>query len=677
MTNLNLNNAIVYDIETFPNCFTFAMEFLNSDQKAVWEISEFRDDRQYLLQFFNWLAQTQTVMIGFNNLNFDYVVCHFIWKNPNCTYQQIYQKAIEIINSFDRGFSSIWASERFAPQLDLFKMHHLDNKAKMTSLKALQINMRLPTVQDMPIENGTVLTKEQIDNQLVPYNCHDVSSTKRFAEFSADAIAFRISLCEQFGVDVLNWNDTKIGEQTVIQRLGDDLCYDRSSGRRRTRQTPRQHIYFKDIIFPYVKFSSEPFNRVLDILRSQVLSAQDFSSDDEGKPIITTKGVFTDLSATLNGVTYSYGVGGIHGSVERKRIFSGNGYRIRDIDVASLYPSIAIVNNLAPEHLGAPFVQVYSSLPKERKKWQKEKGKKCTEANALKLASNGVYGKSNSVFSPFYDPQFTMSVTINGQLLLSMLIERLVEVPTLQIIQANTDGVTYYIHDLYEKQAALICREWESITGLVLEDAEYAKMFIRDVNNYIAVGVDGSVKLKGAYWTPDPCAYHKSIAEQQPPAWHKNFSNVVSVRAAVANMIYGTDIETFIKSVTNPYDFLCGVKIQKTHKLLYGDKHQQRNTRFYISLVGESLVKLLPAKGKIGCPKKANGVSDKEYLTVMQSNGWQWDRSVCTLNKSVYQETRTEIVAGYKSKICNNIEDFDWKTINYEWYITEAKKLVI
>ena len=38
----------------------------------------------------------------------------------------------------------------------------------------------------------------------------------------------------------------------------------------------------------------------------------------------------------------------------------------------------------------------------------KEKGKKCIEANTLKLASNGVYGNSNNVYSPFYDPQFTL-----------------------------------------------------------------------------------------------------------------------------------------------------------------------------------------------------------------------------------------------------------------------------
>ena len=64
----------------------------------------------------------------------------------------------------------------------------------------------------------------------------------------------------------------------------------------------------------------------------------------------------------------------------------------------------------------------------------------------LKLALNGVYGDSNNVFSVFYDPLFTMSITLNGQLLLCLLAENLMEnVPGLKIIQCNTDGITVRI----------------------------------------------------------------------------------------------------------------------------------------------------------------------------------------------------------------------------------------
>lgn len=675
---INLSNSIVFDIETFPNAFTLAMEMLHSDTKAVWEISQYRDDRRELLQFFQYLAQTQTPMIGFNNLHFDYPVIHEFWKNPNASYQQLYAKAMQIIESQDSYSNTIWADNRFTPQIDLFKIHHFDNRAKSTSLKALQINMRSKSVVDMPVENGTVLTKEQIDNLLIPYNKHDVSSTKEFAHHSLGAIEFRNGLVERFSIDVLNWNDTKIGEQMIIKELGDDICYDRSSGRRVTRQTPRHQIALKDIIFPYVKFENPEFNRVLSYLQTQVLKADEFKGNEDGEVAqIRTKGVFTNLTANVGGLAFHYGVGGIHASLERRRIIATDEWLIRDIDVAALYPSIATKNNLAPEHLGAAFIHTYSQLPAERKKWQQQKGKKCAEANSYKLASNGAYGKSNSPFSPLYDPKFTMTITINGQMLLSMLAEKLTAIPTLTLLQANTDGITYYIHRDYEPQAAAVCREWEALTLLTLEDVDYAAMFLRDVNSYIAVGKDGSTKLKGAYWTPDPLNYHQSIADSQPPAWHKNFSNVVSVRAAVAHMVHGVDLEQFIRMSTNPFDFLCAVKIRRSDKLLWGGQEVQRNTRFFVSNQGGQLIKRLPPGGTLGQFKKANGVSDHLYTSVMRETGGAWDVRVCTKNKSCYEIRESAIMAGYNVTVCNNIEDFDFSKINYDWYLQEALKLVI
>ncbi len=675
---VNLQHAIIYDMETFPNIISLAMEQLHGEQKAVWEISQFRDDRVQLFQFLDHLIQHQIPMIGFNNIGFDYIVLHFLLQNRNATVEQIYAKSQEIFASQNKGgnFGNIiWANDRLIPQVDLFKLHHLDNKAKMTSLKYLQINMRAESVEDMPIQHGTVLTKEQIDTLLIPYNIHDVSETKRFALYSMDALNFRASLVDQFGVDVMNWNDTKIGEQTVIKKLGDELCYDRSSGKRQMRQTPRYQIALGDIIFPYIRFQNPEFQRVYMYLNKQTLKPEDIGDAESTK--IVTKGVFTDLKAHVGGVDFHFGVGGIHGSLERKRVVATDEWLIRDIDVASLYPSIAIVNNLAPEHLGEPFVQIYSQIPVERKKWQKEKGKKCTEANALKLAANGVYGKSNSAYSVFYDPRFTMQVTVNGQLLLCMLAERLVNIPTLQILQINTDGITYYIHRDFEPEAAAQCKEWEALTKLTLEDVSYRRMWLADVNSYIAESMDGSLKLKGRYWTPDPLDHMGSIANAQPPAFHKDLSNPLSVRAAVAHLVHGINIEQFIRMCTNPYDFMLGVKTSRGHEIYWGEQKLGKNTRYYVSTDGRPMVKHVPAIGAVGTYKKANGISDAEYNRVMKETGGQWDERVCTKNKSKYELRENQVQAGYNLTVCNNVKDFRFENINYSWYIQEAAKLII
>ncbi|HRQ13033.1 MAG TPA: hypothetical protein PK205_06990 [Promineifilum sp.] len=681
---MNLSNAVVYDIETFPNLFSLHMEQLHADQSSTWEISPWRDDRVQLFHWFQWLRDNNVPMIGFNNVHFDYPVIHYLFSNPDASVEQIYAKAMDIIRG-DRFGSTIWESDRFAPQIDLFKIHHFDNRAKTTNLKALQINMRSLSVVDMPVEVGETLNKEQIDNLVIPYNKHDVRETKRFAHFSMKAIEFRVGMIGTIRGDVMNFNDTKIGEKLLEQRIGDEICYEKKwietgfNGegyfKKQPRQTYRHKIALADIIFPYVEFQHPEFRRILDWFKSQTLLPADIGDPDAP---VQTKGVFTGICANVGDLVFHFGTGGIHASVPKQVIRANDEWLIRDIDVASLYPSIAIVNNLAPEHLGEAYTREYSKLPAERKEWQKKKGKKCVEANSLKLAGNGVYGKSNSPYSIFYDPQYTLTITINGQLMLCMLAERLITVPTLRIIQANTDGITYYIHKDYEPQAAAICKEWEKLTRLTLEDTNYKRMFIRDVNNYIAESMDGSLKLKGAYWFPDPLNYADSVSECQPPAWHKDLGNVISIRAAVLAMTRGIPPEATILAHTDPFDFMLRVKADRSSKLMLGDVAQQKNLRYYVARDGQPLTKVSPPTGPLGWFKKANGISDHAYFNAMQpDNGQVWMPEVCTKNKSKYEARITAIESGWKIAECNDVKSFNFGNLDHAYYIAEAKKLVI
>lgn len=496
---LSLANATCYDVEAFPDVFTLTAEPLFGGQQSVWEISKWRDDRVHLMQWFNYLQQTQTPMIGFFSEQYDYVMIHYIYKNPQCTVEEIYAKNQEIFATQDRFAQTIWPRDRFAPQIDLAKINHFDNRAKTTSLKSLQVNMRSPTVVDAPIPFGVpVGSAAAVEQYVIPYNKHDVKETKQFAHICMSAIEFRLGIVEQFGVECLSWNDTKIGEKMLEQRLGEDVCYTRvptgqldykgePRTRKQKRQTIRSAIALKDIIFPYVQFQHPEFQRVLDFMRAQVLTPDDL---DDPEATIKTKGVFTGLHADVGGLTFHFGTGGVHASVTAQRFTASEDWLIRDIDVASLYPSIAIVNNLAPAHLGEAFTSAYAKLPAERKEWQKLKGKKCVEANSIKLAANGAYGKTNSKFSFLYDPQYTMTVTINGQLLLCMLAEWISTVPTLQMIQANTDGITYVIHRDHLAAVEAIEQQWQDFTKLELESCYYSRMWIRDCNSYIAEYVE-------------------------------------------------------------------------------------------------------------------------------------------------------------------------------------------
>jgi DNA polymerase elongation subunit (family B) len=153
-----------------------------------------------------------------------------------------------------------------------------------------------------------------------------------------------------------------------------------------------------------------------------------------------------------------------------------------DLDVTSYYPNLAITNGFHPAHLGKEFGVIYKHLFEQRKQYPK----KSAESAMLKLALNGVYGDSNNQFSVFYDPLFTMSITLNGQLLLCLLAEGLMHIDGLRLIQVNTDGLTVRVPRTHKVLVDLARMAWQERTGLNLEEAVYKRMFVRDCNNYIA-----------------------------------------------------------------------------------------------------------------------------------------------------------------------------------------------
>lgn len=663
---IDLQSAIVFDIETTRSAFTMCTSPLYGDGDMVFEISIYRDDRVALLAWFEYWKQHQTLMVGYNNVFFDYPVLHFIRSNPDCSVTDIYECAQDRIRDHT-NFGIIWQSDRFAPQLDLLKMMHFDNQAKRTSLKALEFAMRSESVLEMPLPFDQPMSSDQVLDVLIPYNKWDVAQTKKFALYNIDAINFRIDLSATLKGDVLNFSDSKIGSKILEQRLGDKICYTYESGRKEPRRTPRAIIPLNDIIFPYVEFQSAEFNRILTWMRAQTLS------EDEVTGRLRTKGVFTDVKATVGGLDFHFGTGGIHGSVEAQRIEADAEWAIVDIDVKSLYPNIAIVNGLYPEHLGEAFVAEYARLPAEREEWQKKKGKKCSEANLLKLASNGTYGNSNNEYSIFYDPRFTMQITLNGQLLLCLLAEFLMTVSTVQLLQINTDGITYRIHRLQMRHAEIVRDIWMRRTKLVLEEAQYQKVWLRDVNNYIAQGVDGSLKQKGAFWYPR--VFPDDISNAQPPAWHKDLGGQIIVMAAVEHMTRGTDVERFIYSHRDKFDFCLRAKVDRSSELWIGDRKQQRLCRYYMATNGAPMRKVSPPTGEPGTFKRKNGITDLEWSRRPASG--EWSEAVHTKNKSKYETREMSIEAGHLVASCNLASEFDFGRLDYGWYVEQAKRLVI
>ncbi|HCP1922335.1 TPA: hypothetical protein OC046_003998 [Escherichia coli] len=614
-----MSDAYVHDIENYPNVFLFGAIHALTETPYIFEISHRRDDRQAFYLFTEYLREHRAEEVGYNNLGYDYPVQHSILNNiMYITNADIYKKGDSIINDGDenRFAHMVWEKDWIVPQLDLYKIHHFDNQAKRTSLKTLEFNMRMENIEDLPFTPGAYLTDSQIDT-LRQYLIHDLKATLMFYKHSKKLIDFRRELSAKYGRNFMNHNDTKIGKDYFIMELEKSGIQCFEPGSRKPRQTHRPSIALNSVIFPYVRFEQPEFNRVLNWLRQQVITE--------------TKGVFTDLSADINGFSFDFGTGGIHGSIESQTIRSTENYVIIDLDVASFYPNLAISNELYPAHLGKQFCTIYKNVYDMRSSYPKG-----TPENAmLKLALNGVYGDSNNVYSPFYDPAYTMAITINGQLLLCMLAEELLKIPGLSMIQANTDGLTVYVPRVFTGQVEQVRHAWEKLTRLQLEEAIYDVMFIRDVNNYIAVYEGGKkVKRKGAY------------CHSVDLGWHQNHSMQVVAKAAEAALVHNKDIRDFITSHEDIHDFMLVTKVPRNSKLLWGDKQVQNITRYYVSTDGAPLTKVMPPLAKS-----------------------------LKLNPDA-PERRMSVCKGWLTTECNDMKRFNRATLNYDFYIKEAEKLV-
>lgn len=724
---MDLNKIYTYDIETYKEVFTFSIVRSDGKFKKTFSCSNFKNEIEGIFKCLDYLHSNECYLVGFNSNQFDWPIVqqlidkrNTLPKSGRALASYVFDLAQKQIESFrGEGFgNTVKYEDQYIKQIDLFKIHHFDNRARMTSLKLIEFNLRMNNIEDLPYDIYSKLTEEMI-NEIILYNEHDVEATRLFLHQSIPQIEFRFQLTEKYGKSFLNHNDGKIGKdyfQMELENRGIKL-YAFKNGKKVIKQTLRPKIDIGACLFNYYnfkrpeciavkkwfseqvisetkgvfsdieehrlgevaqyaemvvkrkKFKTLPSEKDRDLfmkehpcgwIETEELKATEYLFDDkgdhvveypldaEGSPDFTKKPkklrvpkksywgcyrVAETLNIVLDGLRVDFGVGGIHASLSEKIVKETSKYKIVDADVSSMYPNIAISNRVYPDHLGEEFCDIYLDVYEQRKSYAKG-----TPENAmLKLALNSVYGDSNNQYSVFYDPMYTMKITVNGQLSLLMLAERLLEIEGLKLVQLNTDGLTVALPRDKEDDYFIATNKWEKYVGLDLEFVEYKQMMIRDVNSYLAIYKKGGIKRKGAY-------------QYEGLGWHQNQSSLVIPMAAEAAMVDGEDIEAFVKKhfeKGNTFDFMLRTKVDKSSKLVLVsdngiDVEQQKICRYYPSKNGGKLVKLMKA------------LPDSE------------DKS----------DRRLSIDSQWKVKTCNNMKDFD-SDIDFDYYVQEAEKLVI
>nr|DAF38905.1 MAG TPA: DNA polymerase [Caudoviricetes sp.] len=270
-----------------------------------------------------------------------------------------------------------------------------------------------------------------------------------------------------------------------------------------------------------------------------------------------------DYSATLDfdiaGCPHKCAWGGLHGALTQ---YAGEGYFI-NVDVESYYPAEMIAHALLSRNVQDP-----SKFKGIRDHRIELKHAKDPRQKALKLVVNGTYGASKDKFNALYDPRQANMVCVNGQLMLIDLMHKLVRDVGAEIIQSNTDGVLIRMPDGFDggpdafyDRVDDVAYEWEHRTGMGLEFDEFTRVYQKDVNNYVLVAADGSMKTKGAYVKKlGPLDYDLAVVN----------------KALVEFMVHGVPVEDTIAADDDLIDYQRVVKVSGKYK--YGVHGHERLT---------------------------------------------------------------------------------------------------
>lgn len=633
----------VYDIEVFPNVFHCTVKNTETDELHKFEISCRKNQLDELVEFFHTVNtnhtfgdlyttdiqfKTDKLFCGYNNLHYDNAIINYIidyyntmkYKGYRTICRSIFNLSKVITNSSEDDINA-WKKWKYMICFDSFDLLTMlySNKLRV-GLKEIQVTMQYKNVQEFVADWQADLPEDQIDS-MIEYNINDVNSTTELLNRCKKDVDLRLAIEDEYGVRVLSKDGVNIGMKILTQK------YLEKTGQTwwdiKDLRSPMSVIPLKDVILPFIKYDSPILQRVLNDMKSQIVSP--------GRKGYENKFVF-------NGLQYSVGVGGIHSVNKPEIVIPKEDEMLIDIDVASLYPSMLIEYGFYPKHLGPEFLEVYRQIKDERIE-AKHAGNK-VKNETLKLALNGLSGNLQNEHNFCYSPFAVMQIRINGQLLLLMLAEKLTQIGC-RIVQANTDGLFVLLKkDIYSK-VNNICREWEQLTKLTLEEERFKAMYQYAINDYFAIAEDNSVKEKGMFITTVKLG--------------KGLTPKIIPKAVINFFKNGVPVEETIKGCQDIRDFLMSEKTGKQWRVEYLNKEQQRTNRFYASTNGGYLWKWK--------------LDDRQYIK---------KKGIDIVNPNYEKPMYQNMLVDSGVTLLNYLDDkpIEERKINYRYYIMEAYKII-
>lgn len=637
----------------------------------------YEDDDKDLFSLLSFL-QNKADYFGYNNRRYDRLMLSALlmyynqFDKPSKLITFLYETSQRVIRSSNNdtlwtdNFTSLILRNNVAfRDLDLFQIFRLDHYHK--SLKQTSINIkwynlkeytmspigdldrhyyheRLPEAKGMTDRELNIhyrnvferfIPKEYL-NEMADYNDNDVYIVAELIRMNQEEVLLRYRISEEYKVDVYSASRSTIADKVIVK------LYSKFTGLHPKAfidtKTIRRKILVSEILSDKIAFSTPELNDILSGIRSLTLKGE--------------KGEF-DREFTFMGTSYTIATGGLHSNEIPSVYVENSDSIIVDRDVASYYPNMIRSLKVCQKHLiPKAWFRIADTIVDERLEHKHlakdksldvmERDKHATAAACLKIVANaGIFGKMGSEKSFLCDKKAMYQVTINGQLFLLMLIEKL-ELAGIHVISANTDGIVTIVPRELEQTADDICHWWEKHLGLELEFTYYTKYVTEGVNSYLTVKRGGSSKFKGRM---NPKMFLEDLS--------KGYNSPIVAKCVTEYFINGTPVMETLRNAKSILDFCRTQNVNHKYRLEFTHVVDgkirtdvvQRNTRFYISSTGGTLMKV-------------------------ESMGWN--------EHNEEQVKKSSLCAGQRVSICNTVDDTDISelNVNYLYYYNEAMAII-
>ena len=583
---MQLPNLWLFDCEVYAYDTIFVFKNAKTD-----EYFDFHNDNEAVTAF---MESHDTLLCGYNNKHYDSYILKSVLSDM--TPEDIKRVNDQIIEEHKPGWEILRDCRIYFDQFDL-----MDDTQRGTSLKEIEGHLGMSIREtSVPFDIDRPLTEKEVE-EVIAYCKYDVNATHILLILREVYISNKLKLAEEKGLEpakALYMTNAKLTAAYLDA-------------------VPKEHNDEREYQFPD--------NLLMEYIPDEAIN---FFNQMHDKSIPDSDLWKRFITIQVGDCPTKIAWGGIHGAIPTYREESTEERVIVNADVGSYYPHLMILDGYSSRNI--PSFDIYKDMLARRMKAKKAGDKSL--ANALKLVANTTYGAMGQKFNDLYDPLKFRSVCITGQLrLLELANNLLAHVPTLKVVQLNTDGIMCSFDRQYRHIWDGILQEWQSRTSFTLEEDEVKLIHQKDVNSYVEVGADGSVKVKGGYLVRGVLTNGNiDFTALGFPQWNNlmggafkiNNNAVVVAKAVQEYIINGTPVEQTINASGCILDFQIisktWQKCGNAYHMQFGEMvEQQRVNRVYATDKWEfgTLYMMDPDAGNF---RKVTGVP--EHLLVDNDN---------------------------------------------------------